>query len=601
MNVNFKAAMKRWRPKYRLAAIAGTIVFLLALISEVPAYSQVTDLPKISLPQVEQRLRSVGSEQVATAQVTLDGYKLFTIAAPEVTKDTNKPDSPDPIQQRLESIEKILNQISESNFNPKQLTVSSTIDQQSGLPVISVNDQYLMTVTTLDAQIQGVPPERLADDLVPIIKNALLRSKQERQPDFLTRQALIAAGIVVLMVLSSGAITIVQEKVRRQRSLLQQEVQRLPEPTGSPEQAANRNAQAVERLQQQQQISLNATKGRLLKLIQIGIWAGGIFVIVGLFPYSRQLQPILFSAPLKVFGLGLAVYFLVRLTDALIDRFFKTFEDTQPLTVVASQRLALRISTASRVVKSATTILWVGGGLLMALAVLGVNLLPLLAGAGIVGLAISFASQNVIKDVINGFLILMEDQYAVGDVITVGDVSGLVENMNLRITQLRNNEGRLITVPNSQIGIVQNLSKDWSRVDLTIEVAFDSDADRVLQVLRELAEQMYHDREWRAKILERPQVLGIDKIDHTGLLIRIWIKTRPLEQWSVAREFRRRLKQVMTQEHLMIGIPQQLSRLDEPLGDVLNPSQGGQEEQNGQDKQSKLISPHHEVEDDPSN
>ena len=122
-------------------------------------------------------------------------------------------------------------------------------------------------------------------------------------------------------------------------------------------------------------------------------------------------------------------------------------------------------------------------GTLASLSLLGFDLAPLLAGAGIISLALSFASQNVLKDVINGFLILLEDQFGVGDVIISGDVAGFVENMNLRITQLRNEEGRLITIPNGQITVVQNLSKEWSRVDLMIPVALDSDIDQAIALV----------------------------------------------------------------------------------------------------------------------
>lgn len=287
-------------------------------------------------------------------------------------------------------------------------------------------------------------------------------------------------------------------------------------------------------------------------------------MILGLFPYTRWLQTVVLAAPLKVVAIGLGVYVLIRLSDTVIDRLFSVFEEEQLLGLSGPQRLALRVSTFSRVTKSAMTILLIGTGTLSGLAVLGVDLVPLLAGAGIIGLGISFASQTFIKDVINGFLILSEDQYGVGDVIAVGDVDGLVENMNLRITQLRDNEGRLITIPNSQISIVQNLSKDWSRVDLSIDVSLDTDPDRALQVLKQLAEDLYQDRAWQDKMLGLPEVLGVDKIDHAGMSIRIWIKTQPLQQWVVAREFRRRLKQVMEQEGLAIGIPQRSLYLNQP-------------------------------------
>jgi len=181
---------------------------------------------------------------------------------------------------------------------------------------------------------------------------------------------------------------------------------------------------------------------------------------------------------------------------------------------------------------------------------------PVLAGAGILGIAISFASQSFVKDVINGCLILLEDQYAVGDVIDVGGASGLVEYMNLRVTQLRGAGGRLTTIPNGSIGIVHNLTKDWSRADFTIDVSYDTDVDLALAVLKQVAEQMQSDPEWQETILDPVSLLGVNRLDHSGIQIVIWIKTQPIKQWGVEREFRRRLKLAFAEHGISIGVPQ---------------------------------------------
>ena len=194
---------------------------------------------------------------------------------------------------------------------------------------------------------------------------------------------------------------------------------------------------------------------RVLRIAQVVLWGCGAFAVLGLFPQTRWLRPFLLSTPLQLLGIALSIYVLTRLSDVLVDRLFESIQSNEFIPPEASQRVALRVSTVARVVKSTASLLWIGAGVLAGLSLLGVDLLPLLAGAGIIGLALSFAAQSVIKDVINGFLILFEDQYAVGDVIAVGNVGGLVENINLRITQLRNSEGMLITIPNSQISTVQ--------------------------------------------------------------------------------------------------------------------------------------------------
>jgi small conductance mechanosensitive channel len=323
-----------------------------------------------------------------------------------------------------------------------------------------------------------------------------------------------------------------------------------------------------QQMKMQQQLNLLAVQRRLLQVGQLTIWGGGTFAILGLFPYSRWLQPLILltlEGPLKVLGIGLGTSVVIRMSAVLVDRFLQALKDGEFLPPKASQRLALRVSTFSLVLKRTTALGFIGIGILLSLSAIGVNVGPLLAGAGIVGLAVSFASQNLIKDVINGFLILLDDQYAVGDVIVVGNVGGFVENMNLRITQLRNDEGRLITIPNSQITIVQNLSKDWSRVDLKIYVACDTDLNQAFNVIEQVGLEMRREPVWRQKILESPEILGVDELNHTGIMIRVWIKTRPLEQWNVAREYRRRLKSILDQKGISIGMPQQLILLKNSL------------------------------------
>jgi moderate conductance mechanosensitive channel len=568
----------RWY--YLLGSGTSAISLLFLSLAMSPASGQTPELSGISLSQIERSLRPNNNDQIETAKVKLDGHTLFGIAAPNIVVGKDVSDAPTPISQRQQSVENTLNRIVSRNFNSNTLTIRSDIDPNAGLPVITINNQYLMTVTTLDAQLQGSTPERWAKELTVALKVALLRAERERQPKYLIRQGMMGGGILLGMVVTGSVVSRVQRRLRNQKAEMEAETESNSLESESTDLVTlSTDTLTVLPLQQQRLKALNDVKRRVLQIAQVAVWGGGTIALLGLFPYTRWLQPVVLSTPLKVLGIGFGVYVLLRLSDALVDRLFEVVETGQFLSLDSSQRLSQRVCTVSRVTKSVTSILLVGTGALAGLAVLGVDLIPLLAGAGIIGLGISLASQNVIKDVINGFLILFEDQYAVGDVVAIGDVGGLVENMNLRITQLRNNEGRLITIPNSAITIVQNLSKGWSRVDLTLTVAFDTNPDRALQILRKLSEEIYRDRAWRSKILELPEVLGIDEMDHTGLKIRIWIKTRPLEQWAVAREFRRRLKQTMVIEHLEIGVPQQFLHFcpgpesDAKTLDTLTPTQ----------------------------
>ncbi|MEI6331011.1 MAG: mechanosensitive ion channel family protein [Pseudanabaena sp. ELA645] len=491
---------------------------------------------------------------VDSAPLKLDGYQLFLLAAPSVNQRF-------PLEQRVKGIEEELNRVANSNFDPNTLQVTTSLDEKSDQSVINIDNRYLMTVTTLDAQIHGGDPQRWANSLTQIIGNALMRAHQERQPIFLRDRSLFALGIFIAAIATNRLITKLEKYLKKRKQVVESKI--------DDELDTKLDIVPLDELQQQlslkQKFNLDDLQQRILQIGQIGIIGSGIFVILGLFPYTRWLQSFIISTPLQVLGIILVAYVLIRISNLLIARFAIVLKEKDFMMLKPSQRLELRVSTITQVLTNVVAIFWVCAASLMSLSVIGVDLIPLLAGAGIVGLAISFAAQGLIKDIINGFLIILEDQYAVGDVIVVGALGGLVENMNLRITQIRNNEGQLITIPNSAIAIVQNLSKDWARVDLTIQISYETDPDHALAVLQKLSQEIYAETEWQSKILEIPEVLGIDDLQHSGMLIRIWIKTQPLQQWAVGREFRRRLQMVMQKEGIAIGIPRQALFVQTPL------------------------------------
>ena len=195
-------------------------------------------------------------------------------------------------------------------------------------------------------------------------------------------------------------------------------------------------------------------------------------------------------------------------------------------------------------------------GVLMVLANLGVNVSALIAGAGIAGLAISFASQNLVRDVINGFFIILEDQYGVGDVIRVGELAGGVERMNLRLTVLRDLEGKVHFLPNGQINRVTVMSRDWARAVVDVGVAYGEDIDRVLVVVGDEAQKFFQDDEWRDKFTEPPQLLGVNELADSAVVVRVMFNVKPKEQWGVAREFNRRIKNRLDAEGIEIPFPQ---------------------------------------------
>ncbi|MBD2566010.1 MULTISPECIES: mechanosensitive ion channel family protein [Nostoc] len=530
--------------RFQFLAIASSMA--IAVVSMPKATAQIPLLPQLQAPS---SVSNDANNRIVSGWIYLDGRRLFQIAASK----TNFP-------ERSEDIQKKLEKISQNYFqSPAKTAINVEVRQVNGLPVIYVNNQYLMTITSEDAGLRQVDISTSANQIAESLQEDLQQAKQERQTQFLIDQAKIAAGIGLVMILMSLGVYSWQQRSKKD---LVHSIASQPNTGPFNSQISPAAAQPIAtQLNQQQHRHLQEVKRRLFQLSQAGIWGGGSFFILGLFPYTRPFQVIILNAvqfPLRLGVVFLVTYVAIRLIYALIDRFTTTLISSGALlTPESSERLRLRVSTFSGVTKSIATGICVGVGFLLALVSLGIDIVPLLAGASLVGVAVSLASQNLIKDAINGFLIILEDQYALGDVINVGDVGGLVENLNLRMTQLRDSEGRLITIPNSEIKVVANLSSRWSRADLTIPIAYQADIEKALKLIESIGFEMDKDPRWERQILETPQVLGIDQFGDRGLIIRVWIKTQPLKQWDVAREFRRRLKVALDHAGISISVPQQ--------------------------------------------
>lgn len=214
--------------------------------------------------------------------------------------------------------------------------------------------------------------------------------------------------------------------------------------------------------------------------------------------------------------------------------------------------VAQRAQTLASVIESGIRFIVVLLAVLTVLTNLGLDIAPLIASAGIAGLAIGLGAQNLIRDMINGFVILLESQYAVGDVVVIGTVSGTVEDLNLRRTLLRADNGAAIVIPNSLVTIVQNQSKDWSRAILDVNIAPDVDDDKMMAVLRDEMSKVQEDDYLGPKITARPTIIGLTNVSSTQLTYRVTVRTQPLEQWDVERELRRRLYNRLLREGIKV-------------------------------------------------
>ncbi|MBE3587874.1 MAG: mechanosensitive ion channel family protein [Thermoanaerobacteraceae bacterium] len=256
--------------------------------------------------------------------------------------------------------------------------------------------------------------------------------------------------------------------------------------------------------------------------------------------------PRILGTAIKILLLLFLAFALLRLGGAAIDRFLQERDRLGPMN-------GRRVKTLRTLLKSGFkyTIYFVT--LVTVLNLFGVRVEAILAGAGVVGLAVGFGAQNLVRDVITGFFILLEDQFAVGDYITIAGVSGTVENMELRVTRLRDFSGQLHIVPNGQIKQVTNHSRGNLQALVDVGVAYEENLERVMTVLQEICEQVA--RDLADVIAEGPKVLGVVNFGQSEVIIRILAYTKPLQQWYVERELRRRIKDAFDREGIAIPYP----------------------------------------------
>ncbi len=223
----------------------------------------------------------------------------------------------------------------------------------------------------------------------------------------------------------------------------------------------------------------------------------------------------------------------------------------------AELRTKARTETLTSVLSSIANLAIWTVVVLMALGEIGVNLGPLIAGAGIVGVAVGFGAQSIVKDFLSGMFMLVEDQYGVGDSVDVGIASGTVERMTLRTTILRDTNGSVWYVPNGEIARVGNRSQVWSRAVLDVDVAYDTDLRHAQDVMKRVAVELWEDESFTdGDIIEEPQVVGVQNLGIDGITLRLVAKTDPSEQWAVARELRIRIKETFDTEGIQMPFPQ---------------------------------------------
>lgn len=511
------------------------------------------------------------------ASVYLDGYSLFRVALQNVASNEESEINGglSLIERRTQRIGRTLDRIVNQGFDSQTLQVRTAT--LNNLTVIVASDdkkllqRVILTVTEIDALIELSSIPDLAEQCSQIIHDALIRAWQERQPEARKHQIATVATIAIGMIITSFLLAWGQNFLKthfhdlRKRAKKQTstflELDALPPPDeanhffSEPLAVLNTFRQQANL---QQKLILNILLQRLDQIGLILLWFSGVAAILYVFPETRLEGRGVLLIPLKIFIIWFVLTLINHLASLYINYKLREWVEQGSVFSENPQRRILRAPTLLEVSRGIIGFASFCIGIIWFLAWKGFFLGPLLTGAGILGAALTFAFQSLLKDWLNGFLIIFEDQYAVGDIIEFEGLIGIVENMSLRATQIRTGtDGRLTTISHNQMTIAHNLTKDWSRINFAIEVAYDTDLNVAIELMKQTAQEMAGDLQWQDDIIDPVNVIGVSRVAHSGIEIMMRINVKRLRQWDVEREFRRRLKLAFDHKGIAIGVPKQ--------------------------------------------
>ena len=274
--------------------------------------------------------------------------------------------------------------------------------------------------------------------------------------------------------------------------------------------------------------------------------------------FISNLTPWILSHGVRILIILIIASFIYKFGGALIDKIIRKAVVAKGFLTPEAERK--REDTLIVVFEGTLkVIVWISV-ILMIISEFGVNIGPLLAGAGVIGLAVGFGAQYIIRDFFTGLFIILENQYRVGDVVCIDTICGTVEDINLRMTVLRDIDGAVHHIPNGEIKIATNKTKGFARINLVIGVAYDTDIDKVKNVINKVGQEIANDPKWKDKIFKAPEFIRIDNLADSSVDIKISGEVKPLEQWDVLGELRYRIKNAFDKNEIEIPFPQRVVR-----------------------------------------
>lgn len=507
----------------------------------------------------------------STVPVRVDGVQIFRLAIAQ-SSDLTQAAAQSAAALRGQVTNAALGQIlaeQEGNtgtiYDPDSLQV--TAQTRAGEAVISAADKThaatpLLAVTEADAQYDRVPLDALTERWRAKLQDSLVNGLRTRQPESYARSIAVARWLVVVLLALTAILALgyylLARRVRRLQAVTDQAESdaRLAHAdlAGRGIDDAERDrllaviAQAVE-----PRTRLRVLRSGLAAIVWSGValWVVATLVVMSLFPATTPLALELVERVVAIAAILVVAALLNRIGDIVVQRSFLAWQNNAP--PEERTRRALRTPTIVGAVNgfSGTVVYFIAG--LAILSQLGFPALSVIAVGGIAAVALSLAAQSLIQDIVNGFFVLFEDQYAVGDFVVIGAHEGLVEYVSLRIVRIRDDRGGVVTIPHSQARIVVNESRHWSRVDYRVTVAAGADIERALAIVRSAIETLATEHGWTEAGIDL-EWIGVQSISRLGIVVRARVRTAAGEQWRVSRELYRRIAAEFSKAEIQLGV-----------------------------------------------
>jgi len=540
-------------------------------IAPAPLFAAQT-LAQLTLPSTAPTASSiVQNGAFLSAPIVLDGSTLFRIA-----EQANAPASQLPIALRQSDVQTVLAQLvamtangRSTDYDPQTLRVhikrSGDLDSLEAVDAKHADPLPIVTVTSVDANFNALSIDSLATEWQTVLQSSLIRALERREPAVERRSlglvarvaAACAAASLVLWMLTSylgrlrdAADT---EAAARERDVKSQQARVVAGSESLPRARRRFLALSLKNLEPERRARLYRAVAETLVWAGVLAWFALITWAFSLFPQTTPLSDSLSRGTLRVVTTLVATGLLNRVLDIVIARIASASQHRPFANSEDRARLMLRIPTIARALAGFKTFVLVFLAILAILGEIGVPIGSVVTIGGLAAIALSLAAQNFVRDFVNGSLVLFEDHYVVGDYVTINTASGIVEHLSLRMVQIRDAKGDVVTIPHSSVTTVFNQSRNWSRVDYRVPVDPAADVVKAVDVVRSAIETLANEDEWRGVAVLPVESIGIDDLSKDWAIVRASIRTAPLRQFEFRRELNARVLAAFGAANIPLG------------------------------------------------